>query len=141
LAKATSKLNQVAVEAASVATMAPELQHGDGMNEDNDGGHHVQIVSSRKEGFIDLSIGGARPYLTVSQEHYDKMKTLYARHSDEGGCKDQKRAKSAKISSGTDTQDDDQNFHDALYCCLSRYEALRGAGYQCAVPGVGELVG
>jgi len=27
-------------------------------------------------------------------------------------------------------------FQKSLYCCLARYEALKGAGYQCALPGL-----
>ena len=63
----------------------------------------------------DAASGAARkPFLECRTAHYAKLRTLHARF---GG--------------GDDAGDVDER----IFCVLARYEALRGAGFQCAVPG------
>ena len=51
-----------------------------------------------------------KPYVLISHDHYAKLTTLHARYG---------------------TGDPDER----IFCVVTRYEALRGAGFQCAVPG------
>ena len=62
---------------------------------------------------VALGAPEAKPYFTVSDAHYKKLKMLY--DDNEGS-------------------DDEQAFLRALFCLLCRYDALGGAGYQCALP-------
>ncbi|KAH8075298.1 hypothetical protein JL721_1298 [Aureococcus anophagefferens] len=58
--------------------------------------------------------GDARkPYMTLNGAHFDKLVQLHGRHGRPG----------------------DGDVHARIFCLLARYEALRGAGFQCAVPG------
>lgn len=75
----------------------------------------VYVDGTRQRGTMDVYLGNLKPYLSISNAHYAKMWRLFLRHS--GSPKDER------------------GFHEALFCCLARYEALKGAGYQCAVPG------
>ena len=52
-----------------------------------------------------------KPYVLISKDHYAKLATLHARYG-AGGEPDER-----------------------IFCLVTRYEALRGAGFQCAVPG------
>ena len=54
--------------------------------------------------------GPRKPYMLISHAHYDKLKTLHDR-----------------FGSG--------DADERIFCVVTRYEALRGAGFQCAVPG------
>ena len=51
-----------------------------------------------------------KPYVLISKDHYAKLATLHARYG--AGDPDAR-----------------------IFCVVTRYEALRGAGFQCAVPG------
>ena len=51
-----------------------------------------------------------KPYVLISHDHYAKLTTLHARYG--AGDPDER-----------------------IFCVVTRYEALRGAGFQCAVPG------
>ena len=51
-----------------------------------------------------------KPYVLISHDHYAKLTTLHARYG--AGDPDER-----------------------IFCLVTRYEALRGAGFQCAVPG------
>jgi phosphorylated CTD-interacting factor 1 len=51
-----------------------------------------------------------KPYVLISKAHYAKLATLHARYG--AGDVDER-----------------------IFCLVTRYEALRGAGFQCAVPG------
>ena len=58
--------------------------------------------------------GDARkPYMTLNGAHFDKLVQLHGRHGRPG----------------------DGDVNARIFCLLARYEALRGAGFQCAVPG------
>eukprot|EP00930_Biecheleria_cincta_P062002 TRINITY_DN47525_c0_g1_i1.p1 TRINITY_DN47525_c0_g1~~TRINITY_DN47525_c0_g1_i1.p1 ORF type:complete len:454 (-),score=73.60 TRINITY_DN47525_c0_g1_i1:192-1553(-) len=81
------------------------------------GSAQVWVDTKRQKGTVDVSLEGTKPYLSISAAHYAKLRRLYGRHS------------------GSEASDVEHKFHEVLYCCLARYEALKGAGYQCAVPG------
>lgn len=52
-----------------------------------------------------------KPYVLISHDHYAKLTTLHARYGGAGAA------------------------DERIFCLVTRYEALRGAGFQCAVPG------
>eukprot|EP01134_Creolimax_fragrantissima_P005958 CFRG5958T1 len=60
-----------------------------------------------------------KPFFTLSKPHAGKLRALYT------------RARGGKWVK--DHGDDYQNFIDAVFCVLSRYDALGGAGYQAAL--------
>uniref|UniRef100_A0A7S2WQ80 PCIF1 WW domain-containing protein n=1 Tax=Eucampia antarctica TaxID=49252 RepID=A0A7S2WQ80_9STRA len=114
----------------------------------------ISINGARREGIYDITLKGPngrpnRPYLTISASHLCKLIHLWTLQK-----QTQQDSDMTKIQNNTELrkENDDVNkdpikFLDtmsdedqcqirmAIYCCLSRYEALRGAGYQCAVPG------
>ncbi|KAJ1446434.1 phosphorylated CTD interacting factor 1 WW domain-containing protein [Pelagophyceae sp. CCMP2097] len=54
--------------------------------------------------------------MSLNSAHYDKLAELYARQRARGGA----------VGEAID---------EALFCVLARYEGIKGAGFQCAVPG------
>jgi len=112
LAAEAGKLRSVAASAAAAAAAAA----GDVPSPSSGSTASLRIDASRQRGTVDVSLDGAKPYLSISSAHYDKMQRLFARHAGLGPV-------------------DEASFHERLFCCLARYEALKGAGYQCAVPG------
>jgi len=110
---------------------------------DTAGGGEIAINGKRREGIYDVMLCGGpdgkpkRPYLTISSEHLSKLLQLWnlqeGKKVGEGGKVD--TSSPIEIMNALDS-DDRTMFQKSLYCCLARYEALKGAGYQCAVPGV-----
>jgi hypothetical protein len=118
----------------------------------------VSINGSRRPGIYDVTLKGPngkpnRPYLTVSGAHLWKLVQLWtlARDGDEqeeGRSNNKSGSTTTPIPINCEHDGDPSKYIDAMsdeeqprlrmaiYCCLSRYEALSGAGYQCAVPGV-----
>ena len=108
----------------------------------------ISINGSRREGIYDITLKGPngkpnRPYLTVSRQHLCKLIQLWTMRRDEENDNEEFDSKSV-VELDVDpikyidemTETDQPLIRMAIYCCLSRYEALRGAGYQCAVPGI-----
>ena len=117
----------------------------------------ISINGTRRDGIYDVTVKGPsgkpnRPYLTVSRQHLCKLIQLWTiqqRHGsdiaplDETGKEYNCRKKtSGCLDFGFDpihhidnlSETDQPQLRMAIYSCLSRYEALRGAGYQCAIP-------
>jgi len=134
LQKATSALNESAAKA----------QQAIGVGGNANGGGNIVFNGARREGIYDVMLCGPcgkprRPYLTVSSLHLSKLLHLWKLNSSpaasdgtliEGSVKDPIETMNAL------DEDDRKLFQQSLYCCLARYEALKGAGYQCAVPGI-----
>ena len=120
-----------------------------------DAGHIAQISidSSRRFGIYDVALIGPegnpkKPYLTITSDHLQKIYDLWTYNSTDeevhhindnrkssSGNKHQKKDQiMTKINSLSDK--DRIQFLNLLYCCLARYEGLKGAGYQCAVPPI-----
>ena len=85
-----------------------------------------------------LALGQRKPYLSISLAHYQKMRRLWGRFGGGGvgvgGGGGGDGGGGDGGGGGGRRSGDDDRFHDALFCLLSRYEALKGAGYQCALP-------
>ena len=106
----------------------------------------ISINGNRKEGLYDITVKGPngkpnRPYLTVSRQHLCKLILLWTLQQGQDPGFDHSKEDNTifdfdpinhidKMS-----QADQPQIRKAIYSCLSRYEALRGAGYQCALPG------
>jgi hypothetical protein len=85
----------------------------------------VTLVRGRRDGFVDVVLGATKPYLVISEEHLVKMRRLSELHEADRVSEDEGDAQGDGATNG---------FNHSLYCALMRYETLRGAGYQCAVP-------
>jgi hypothetical protein len=118
----------------------------------------VNISGSRRPGMYDVAIINSdgtlkKPYLTVSAVHLKKMVSLWRfrqmeedkREKKKNGHDDLRKEQEYECKyEHDDKQDgivqleqlpDKVLFLRSLYCCLARYDGLKGAGYQCAVPG------
>ena len=62
---------------------------------------------------VDGNGEAVKPYMTLNAAHYEKLRALHALHAPSS----------------------DDVFDERVFCVLCRYEALKGAGFQCAVPG------
>jgi len=133
LQRATTALNE----------SATKTQRAVGSGNSSNGGGNVVFNGSRREGIYDVMLCGPngkprRPYLTVSSLHLSKLLRLWRLNST---ATSDKRIEIAEDGDPIETmnaldEDDRTLFQKSLYCCLARYEALKGAGYQCAVPGI-----
>ena len=85
-----------------------------------------RVHCTRRGELFNVTLGHpeAKPYFVVSEAHLDKLQTLYLRNLPPG-------ARSASVDEA------EQKFLRALFCLLCRYDAVGGAGYQCAVPAAG----
>lgn len=72
-------------------------------------GHIVLLSASKSDG------QAMKPYMTINKSHFEKLFELHRRF---GTCRD-----------------DESDINSLVFCLLCRYEALKGAGSQCAVPG------
>mmetsp|Transcript_12440 Transcript_12440/g.14231 ORF Transcript_12440/g.14231 Transcript_12440/m.14231 type:complete len:575 (+) Transcript_12440:40-1764(+) len=128
LQKATSELNESASKA----------QQAVGAKSSASGGGNIVFNVVRREGIYDVMLCGPcgkprRPYLTVSTLHLSKLLQLWKRNS--SGNEHMESEDPIQTMEAL-AEDDRLLFKKSLYCCLARYEALKGAGYQCAVPGI-----
>ena len=106
----------------------------------------IVFNGARRAGIYDVMLCGPggkprRPYLTVSSLHLSKLLRLWKRHGPGDTTKDTETTASNDgedpLATMTALVDDDRVlFQKSVYCLLARYEALKGAGFQCAVPGV-----
>jgi len=104
------------------------------------GGGNIVFNGARREGIYDVMLCGPcgkprRPYLTVSSLHLSKLLRLWklCNTSTDNAVEDE----SDPIKTMNTLPEGDRIlFQQSLYCCLARYEALKGAGYQCALPGL-----
>ena len=103
----------------------------------------ISINGARREGIYDITLKGPngkpnRPYLTVSRQHLCKLIQLWTIQGDDKDEGEKIAELDVDPIKPIDAmpETDQPRIRMAIYCCLSRYEALRGAGYQCAVPGI-----
>lgn len=138
LQKAASALNESAVKA----------QLGIRGNSNSDGDGNIVFNGKRREGIYDVMRCGPggkprRPYLTVSSLHLSKLLRLWklnktnaaAAGDDNSPLETAEKENPIEIMNAL-PEDERVLFQKSLYCCLARYEGLKGAGYQCAVPGI-----
>lgn len=129
LQQATTALNESAIKAQKGA------RHGNTA----DGSGKVVFNGKRREGIYDVMLCGPggkprRPYLTISSLHLSKLLRLWKLNS---SSRDGVEHDADPIKTMNALPEDDRIlFQESLYCCLARYEALKGAGYQCALPGL-----
>mmetsp|Transcript_25886 Transcript_25886/g.60936 ORF Transcript_25886/g.60936 Transcript_25886/m.60936 type:complete len:598 (-) Transcript_25886:118-1911(-) len=138
LQKAASALNESAAKA----------QRAIRGNTNSDGDGNIVFNGNRREGIYDVMLCGPggkprRPYLTVSSLHLTKLLRLWMLHNNSTTDDDHENNKRMEIAKkdpielmNSFPKDERISFQKSLYCCLARYEGLKGAGYQCAVPGV-----
>ena len=135
-----------ALESLRKATSALEASIKKAQRACGEGTAEVNIDNSRRPGIFDVAlveVDGTmkRPYLTVSESHLRKLVQLWNLRREEetgnamNGTKPGASEESPEVLSAL-LPEDKKSFLQTLYCCLSRYEALKGAGYQCAVPGM-----
>jgi hypothetical protein len=131
LQRATTTLNESAAKAQRAVG-------GSG-----NGGGNIVFNGARREGIYDVMLCGPcgkprRPYLTVSSLHLSKLLRLWKLNDSTTGDKGMETAKGGDpiATMNALAEGDRVLFQKSLYCLLARYEALKGAGYQCAVPGV-----
>lgn len=111
LATAADELRTIALQGVAAAEA---MENGIGASPSSSS-TSIHVSAARQRGYLDISLNGTKPYLSITAAHYAKMQRLHQRHGGESSHEDV--------------------FHCRLWCCLARYEALKGAGYQCAVPG------
>ena len=107
-------------------------------------GDLVKIDCSRRPGIFDVSLIGPygrpkKPYLTISTPHLLKLLDLWTRkrqNTTEEKVTINSIAKRDPLKIIETLGTDRISFSNSLFCCLARYEALQGKGYQCAVPGI-----
>mmetsp|Transcript_17149 Transcript_17149/g.37509 ORF Transcript_17149/g.37509 Transcript_17149/m.37509 type:complete len:606 (+) Transcript_17149:219-2036(+) len=138
LQNAASTLNESAVKA----------QRTIGVYSNSDGNGNIVFNGKRREGIYDVMLCGPggkprRPYLTVSSLHLLKLLRLWKlnKASTDTAGDDNDSLETAEKEDPIEIlnalpEDERIMFQKSLYCCLARYEGLKGAGYQCAVPGV-----
>lgn len=127
LQRATTALNESATKAQRVVG-------------GKKGGGNIVFNGARREGIYDVMLCGPcgkprRPYLTVSSLHLLKLLRLWKLNDPSTGD-NTARGGDPIATMNALAEDDRVLFQKSLYCLLARYEALKGAGYQCAVPGV-----
>eukprot|EP00567_Pseudictyota_dubia_P000260 CAMPEP_0197466984 /NCGR_PEP_ID=MMETSP1175-20131217/65334_1 /TAXON_ID=1003142 /ORGANISM="Triceratium dubium, Strain CCMP147" /LENGTH=568 /DNA_ID=CAMNT_0043003043 /DNA_START=88 /DNA_END=1791 /DNA_ORIENTATION=+ len=136
LRAATRELDSVARDAERIVGCGSS----DGQDWDSD---KVMISESRRRGIFDVALSDTngqlkKPYLTVSSSHLIKLLVLWSRQR---GNKKTSALESGRSSNPANfikslPADERDMFVKALYCLLARYEGLKGAGYQCAVPSI-----
>ena len=132
LRSATSALDAAVSRAQreAIVKSASSETHGNGDN------LSISISDSRRDGVFDVAILDGesgkpkRPYLTISKDHFRKLVRLWAlAHGGDGAEISEPMHHMFQLPA-----EEQSALRRAIYCCLARYEALRGAGYQCAVP-------
>lgn len=105
-------------------------------------GEIVCINGSRRQGIFDVALmdrqtgASKKPYLTVSSFHLLKLLELWKSNSSSSDLNNDTSIDAiVDPIRAIESLSDRVAFLNSLYCCLARYEGLRGAGYQCAVPG------
>ncbi len=141
LQEATTVLNESASKAQKAAGGANSTK----------GGGNIVFNGARREGIYDVMLCGPcgkprRPYLTVSSLHLSKLLKLWKLHSSAADNHNQNTSIADMNTTKVEIdpikvmnalpEDDRILFQKSLYSCLARYEGLKGAGYQCALPGL-----
>ena len=151
--RSTLRLALVSLQRATAAlnesTTKAQQALGGANNSAVGGGGKVVLNGNRRDGIYDVMLCGPcgkprRPYLTISSLHLSKLLRLWKLKNKEGnddGNDDGNQIEVIEVENPIDNmnallEDDRIMFTKSLYCCLARYEGLKGAGYQCAVPGV-----
>ncbi|VEU40709.1 unnamed protein product [Pseudo-nitzschia multistriata] len=135
--------------ASSLNDSATNAQRAIVFKSNPDGDGNIVFNGKRREGIYDVMRCGPggkprRPYLTVSSLHLSKLLRLWKIHNKTStdatvDCNDKlHEAEEEDPIKAMNALPDDERivFQKSLYCCLARYEGLKGAGYQCAVPGI-----
>lgn len=112
--------------------------------------NEIHISSARRPGMFDVSLSRdgkvLKPYLTISTPHLNKLLQLWNLHQQESRqCQEPTKTNRAPRvppfykdpikEMNNRSSDESRLLKQSIYSVLARYEALRGAGYQCAVPG------
>ena len=94
-------------------------------NNNNDTKSSVVIVVRHRHTF-DISLSDhPRHLLKLNHEHYEKLKTLWtSTHCDNYNVNNR----------NNNTNNEEQSFHNDLYCLLARYYSIQGPGFQAACP-------
>lgn len=136
LQQATTALNESAAKAQKAAGAGSPGANGDGA---------IVFNGARREGIYDVMLCGPcgkprRPYLTISALHLSKLLKLWklqaAASGDTNALESTTDGNDPIATMNALPEDDRLAFQKSLYCCLARYEGLKGAGYQCALPGI-----
>ncbi|KAL3933688.1 MAG: hypothetical protein SGBAC_010281, partial [Bacillariaceae sp.] len=103
----------------------------------------IVLNNSRRPGICDVMLLQAdgtfqKPYLTISMSHLIKFVQLwqFQQKKHHSSAYVSPKSVSQNPSSAIHKMSDGSSFLRNLYCCLSRYEMIKGAGYQCAMPPV-----
>mmetsp|Transcript_24517 Transcript_24517/g.60087 ORF Transcript_24517/g.60087 Transcript_24517/m.60087 type:complete len:653 (+) Transcript_24517:48-2006(+) len=105
----------------------------------------IVLDNSRRSGICDVMLLQAdgtfkKPYLTISTSHLIKFVQLWqfsaATTSKTTKVIGPKRIAQNPVTAIQEEMQDGNTFLRYLYCCLGRYEMIKGAGYQCAMPPV-----
>lgn len=105
-------------------------------------GRCIVLDSSRRSGICDVMLLQAdgspkKPYLTISISHLIKFVQLWQfQHSSPVSESISPKAISQNPAGAIQGMSATHDFLRHLYCCLARYETIKGAGYQCAMPPV-----
>jgi hypothetical protein len=121
------------------------------MNE-AESGCNIILDTSRRPAICDVALLQAdgtpkKPYLTISLAHLTKFLQLWQFQRPQDDSKDGRDTDGSsfhppgKLSYKNllptiKNMADGSLFLKSLYSCLARYEAIKGAGYQCAVPAI-----
>ncbi|CAJ1931638.1 unnamed protein product [Cylindrotheca closterium] len=106
---------------------------------------NIVLDNSRRPGICDVMLLQAdgtpkKPYLTISMNHLIKFVQLWQFQNHSTSSKVSKMISPKSIAQSPMTaimeMPDGSSFLRYLYCCLSRYEMIKGAGYQCAMPPI-----
>jgi hypothetical protein len=105
-------------------------------------GDSIILDASRRSGICDVMLLQAdgspkKPYLTISTSHLIKAAQLWQFHNKSSSHQPiTPKAILKNVTAAIQGLPDAKDFLKHLYCCLARYETIKGAGYQCAVPPV-----
>eukprot|EP00980_Cylindrotheca_fusiformis_P013124 scaffold3297_cov132-Cylindrotheca_fusiformis.AAC.4 len=120
---------------------------------DVESGNNIMLNTSRRPGICDVMLlqsdgSPKKPYHTISIPHLTKAVQLWQLHNPSCSTQSTKSIQQTRpvlitakemfqnAIGAIDGLDDASDFLKHLYCCLTRYETIKGAGYQCAVPPV-----
>lgn len=141
--------SMAALQQATTAleTCREKIQRMTNVEQDNG---NILLDTSRRSGIVDVMLlqedgcTPKKPYHTISIPHLIKAVQLWQFHHENSQNGSAAAAAAATIKTIT-AKAIYQNttaaiaslgndFLKHLYCCLARYETIKGAGYQCAVP-------
>lgn len=116
MARVSSRAAVGLVDAAPSSAAAAAASHA----VDGAGTERAGVTVTQHGALLRLNLQGvAKPYVDISNEHFEKLAALYSRH------RSQPLARGARA---------DGELHECLFAMLMRYASLGAHGSQCAVP-------